>query len=92
MNWFKTLISSPYSRNICPTCTNPIIIDMQQEKHVPNEDPVVGKCPYCKNPFQTRILNEEEIINFRWSILKPISNKLYRLYKRRNPELLVVKA
>ena len=91
MNWFKTITASPYSRNICPNCTNPILFDTQFEEYIPNEEPRVGKCPFCQKPFQTKILNEEEMINFRWSILKPISHKLYKLYKRINPELLVVK-
>ncbi len=88
MNWFKK-ISSPYASNICPHCTTSLLLDLYGEKG--NNGKLIGKCSKCGGYFEANCLNSEEKMNFRWCILKPIGQKLYRLFKRRgHGEMLVV--
>ena len=93
MNWFKK--SSPYAENICPSCTSSLLIDLFFEKgpEFANASEGVGRCPVCHKPFVTRCLDKEQMMNFRYCNVDPISEIKYRnLVKKNDPVLLVIQS
>lgn len=74
MNWFRRKVAAPYSYNLCPYCSDSLLLDFYWEKG--HEVPVaVGRCPKCRRPFKVEERQEQEALGFNYSNLIPITTK-----------------
>jgi hypothetical protein len=102
MNWFGrdsarfVKLAYPYSVNLCPNCSSPLLLDFYWEKHKRNIGLGIGKCPVCHKGIKADLLpyrkveNKEETMSFRFSELSPLSSPDYkRLLSLGSPQILI---
>jgi len=92
MNWFARnlrKIAYPYGYNVCPNCTESVLLDFWWEKQGEHSD-AIGKCPSCQKELRIIVYPQEETIGFKYSDLTPVSHQQYvKLKLQGTPEIQI---
>jgi RNase P subunit RPR2 len=93
MNWYcRIKTAAPYTENICPCCTQALLIDFYHERGPKYKDTpfVVGECPKCGAAMRIHSADGTEMMGFNQSNAQEMTHQQYMAARMKGiPSVLV---